>query len=79
MTLAHGSIRNTVGRPITGEVYDKVITILAENGVPTDAINDLARLVGPLRSAIIATEHHRHGTRPACLIFNLRGAAGRSW
>jgi len=72
MTLAHGSIRDTAGHPITGEVYDKVITtlvtILAENGVPADAINDLAGLVAPLRSAIVATEHippnRTGGTRP---------------
>ena len=60
MTLAHAPVRNADGVPITGAVYDQVVDILvavlADHGVPDRAINELARLVDPLRAAIVVTE-----------------------
>jgi truncated hemoglobin YjbI len=58
MAEIHRGIRDEHGRPITGEVYDKVITalvsVLTDMGVQGRAINDLAEVVAPLRRAIVA-------------------------
>jgi truncated hemoglobin YjbI len=60
MALAHGQVRNEAGLPITGVIYDRVVAtlvaVLVDFGVPDDAINELRRVVNPLRSAIVATE-----------------------
>lgn len=54
---AHEPIRNSAGRPITGDVYDRVIgvlvSILVEWDVPRSAIVDLARVIGPFRAAVV--------------------------
>ena len=60
MTLAHGPVRNADGVPITGAVYDQVVdvlvAVLADHGVPDPAITELARVIDPLRAAIVVTE-----------------------
>ena len=60
MTLAHASVRNQAGLEITGHVYDRVVdtlvAVLVESGVPDQAINELARLIDPLRAAIVVSE-----------------------
>jgi truncated hemoglobin YjbI len=60
MSVAHAEVRNEAGVEITGMIYDRVIdalvTILAEAGVPDNAINQLRRVVDPLRAAIVVTE-----------------------
>jgi truncated hemoglobin YjbI len=57
MAEVHAGVRNRDGQPITGEVYDKTIGVLAavltNMGVPQPAINDLASVVAPLRRAIV--------------------------
>lgn len=54
---AHASIRNSRGEPITGPIYDRVIGVLVgilqEWNVPASAIADLARIIGPLRAAVV--------------------------
>jgi hypothetical protein len=60
MTLAHAGVHTAAGIPITGEVYDQVVAILVEvlvdHGGPDHAINELARVIDPLRAAIVVTE-----------------------
>jgi hypothetical protein len=60
MSVAHAQVRNEAGVEITGMIYDRIVdvlvTILAEAGVPDDAINQLKRVVDPLRAAIVVTE-----------------------
>jgi hypothetical protein len=60
MTIAHAAVRTPAGAPITGEVYDQVVAILVEvlveHGVPDHAITGLARVIDPLRAAIVVTE-----------------------
>jgi hemoglobin len=58
MAEKHRGIRDRDGRPITSEVYDRVVTmlkgVLRDMGVPNDAIADLGGVVRPLRAAIVA-------------------------
>ena len=60
MTVAHAAVRTPDGVPITGAVFDRVVdvlvTVLSEHGVPDAALNELARVVDPLRAAIVAVE-----------------------
>jgi truncated hemoglobin YjbI len=60
MAQVHAGVRTVQGRPITGDVYDRtvsvLVTILQEWGVPQLAITDLARIVGLLRSAVVNFE-----------------------
>ena len=60
MTVAHAPVRNRDGVPITGAVYDQVVDVLVEvlveHGVPGPAIDELARVIDPLRAAIVAAE-----------------------
>lgn len=59
MARVHRGVTDTAGDPITGDVYDRTVNLLVEvlagHGVPDDAINDLARVVAPLREAIVTT------------------------
>jgi truncated hemoglobin YjbI len=58
MVRAHAGVINQRGMRITGDVYDKVITVLVDiltrHDVPSSAIGELARTVAPLRVAIVA-------------------------
>lgn len=58
MVRAHTGVINQRGMRITGNVYDKVITVLVDiltrHDVPSSAIGELARTVAPLRVAIVA-------------------------
>ena len=60
MTIAHAGVRTPDGAPITGQVYDQVVDVLVEvlveHGVPNEAINELARVIDPLRAAIVVNE-----------------------
>ena len=60
MSVAHAAVRNEAGLEITGMIYDRIIdvlvAILTEAGVPDEAINQLKRVVDPLRAAIVVTE-----------------------
>jgi truncated hemoglobin YjbI len=60
MSVAHAAVRNEAGLEITGMIYDRVIdvlvAILTGAGVPDEAINQLKRVVDPLRAAIVVTE-----------------------
>ena len=57
MARVHTGLRNAAGQPITGAIYDRTINVLVQvlvdAGIPDDAINELARTVTPLRSAIV--------------------------
>jgi hypothetical protein len=54
----HADVRNAVGVPITGDIYDAVVAtlvgVLGEAGVPDYALNQLATTVEPFRAAILA-------------------------
>jgi truncated hemoglobin YjbI len=60
MRTAHRQVATPDGTPITGEVYDRVIDILAglllQWNVPEEIVVDLARVVAPLRAAIVQVE-----------------------
>jgi hypothetical protein len=60
MSVAHANVTNASGLEITGMIYDRVIDVLAsiliEAGVPDDAINQLSRVINPLRAAIVVSE-----------------------
>lgn len=60
MTQHHAKIVNEQGQPITGAIYDRVVdtlvSVLVDAGVPDSAINDLARVITPLRSAIVTIQ-----------------------
>ena len=57
LARVHADLRNRVGQPISGDIYDRTINVLVEvlvdAGIPDDAINELARTVTPLRQAIV--------------------------
>jgi hemoglobin len=58
MAERHRSIRDRDGRPITGDVYDKVVgvlvSVLRDMHVPDAALAELGDVVAPLRAAIVA-------------------------
>jgi truncated hemoglobin YjbI len=57
MAEKHRDVRNVDGRPITGEVYDNVIKVLANvllrHSIPLHAVNALGNTVKPLRDVIV--------------------------
>lgn len=57
IAAAHADVRNSAGRPITGDVYDAVIgtlvTILIEHRVPDATIAQLAAAVAPFRAVLV--------------------------
>jgi hemoglobin len=57
MAETHRGVRDRDGRPITGEVYDKVVGVLVgvlrDMHVPDAALAELGGVVAPLRAAII--------------------------
>lgn len=52
----HRDVRNSVGQPITPEIYDRVILILAgvlaQHGVPDSVIQQVGECIRPLRRVI---------------------------
>lgn len=60
MAEVHDRVRDRDGRPITGEVYDKTVSILVgvllEMGVPRRAVEELGEVVAPLRRAIVGED-----------------------
>ena len=56
MATAHRHVRNSAGRPITGEAYDAVVATLAglltEHGVPPATVQQVGAVVAPLRVVI---------------------------
>ena len=59
--MRHAEIVNAGGQPITGVIYDRVVDtlvgVLVDAGVPDAAINELARVINPVRAAIVVVEH----------------------
>jgi truncated hemoglobin YjbI len=53
----HANVRNKSGEPITGDIWDTVVavlaTVLAEQGVPPRTLVVLATTLAPLRAAIV--------------------------
>lgn len=56
----HANVRDRNGRPITGEVFDRVATtlvqMLRQRGAPEQAISELVAVVTPIRQAIVIEE-----------------------
>ena len=57
MSVAHQGVTTPAGAPITGEVWDEVVStlvgVLLGHGVPPSAIEPLGALLGPLRAVIV--------------------------
>jgi hypothetical protein len=67
MQARHAEVRNSRGEPITPEVYDATIgvlaTILRRKGVPEPVLAQVQELLEPLREAIVARPGRRRGRR----------------
>lgn len=57
LQAAHSAVRNSAGVPITGQVFDTMIEILAgvliDFQVPAETVGQLTTVVAPLRGALV--------------------------